>query len=62
MKRVAGGRLEVITVAGGAVRAYSAVLSVSRAISRLMEMGIIHEITGRKRDRVFVFTPSTLAY
>ncbi|MHB8838051.1 MAG: hypothetical protein ACYC7F_03775 [Gemmatimonadaceae bacterium] len=51
-----------VTVAGVADALHLTVPTAGAAVDRLMNAGLLREITGRGRDRVFVYTPTvTLA-
>jgi len=52
-----GGR-PAITVAGVAVALEISTPTAGAAVERLMSAGLLREITGRRRDRVFVYLPA----
>jgi Fic family protein len=52
-----GGR-PAITVAGAAAALELSTPTAGAAVDRLMSAGLLREITGRGRDRVFVYVPA----
>ena len=51
-------RTPAITVVGAAAALELTVPTVGAAVERLVGAGLLREITGRGRDRVFVYEPA----